>query len=134
MFHTCLQSCSTTLTINLVKSLLALLTLAGLLDTAMWSMDLSVMGRQLCSLIVLLYIQVHVSKPNLILRIATYLTYYNTIGRYWEVVEKLKINHFYTTPSVIQKLRSLDKDIPDSFDLSSLRVIASGNINCLVHI
>ena len=48
------------------------------------------------------------------------------IGRFWEVVERLKINHFYTTPSVIQKLMSLDKDIPSSFNLSSLRVIASG--------
>ena len=48
-------------------------------------------------------------------------------ARFWEVVEKLKINHFYTTPSVIQKLMSLDKDIPSSLDLSSLRIIASGN-------
>ena len=48
------------------------------------------------------------------------------IARYWELVEKLKVNHFYTTPSMIRKLMSLDKDIPSSYDLSSLRVIASG--------
>ena len=80
------------------------------------------MVLQQCFMTVQLCIQVQVCKnqekyPELIL--------YN-IGRYWEVVERLKINHFYTTPSVIQKLMSLDKDIPNSFDLTSLRVIASG--------
>ena len=36
------------------------------------------------------------------------------------------LNHFYTTPSMIQKLMSLDDEIPTSFDLSSLRIIGSG--------
>lgn len=66
---------------------------------------------------------------NQIPRVATCTFKYGIlyyVARYWEVVERLKINHFYTTPSMIRKLMSLDKDIPNSFDLSSLRVIASG--------
>ena len=47
-------------------------------------------------------------------------------ARYWELVEKHKINHFYTTPHVIQKLKSLDKDNATSYDMTSLRIIGSG--------
>ena len=35
---------------------------------------------------------------------------------------------FYTMPSVIRKLMSLDNDIPSSLDLLSLKVIGSGKI------
>ena len=55
------------------------------------------------------------------------------IAHYWKIIEKLSINHFYTTPNVIRKLMSHDKGAPNSashdHDLSSLRVIASGKNN-----
>ena len=54
--------------------------------------------------------------------------YYSSliIARYWELITKLGINHFYTTPSVIQKLMSQDKELQTLCDLPSLRIIASG--------
>lgn len=48
------------------------------------------------------------------------------LGRYWEMVERLKINQFYTTASAIRMLmKSGDKYI-SKYDLSSLRTIGSG--------
>ena len=49
------------------------------------------------------------------------------IDRYWEIITELDVNHFYTTPSVIRKLMSNDKEAQSSYSLSSLRIIASGS-------
>lgn len=49
-------------------------------------------------------------------------------GRYWEMVERLKVNHFYTSPSAIRKLMKADRNYADNYDLSSLKTIASGNV------
>lgn len=51
-------------------------------------------------------------------------------GRYWEMVQRLKVNHFYTTPSAIRKLMKADRDCTNGYDLSSLRTIASGYLRC----
>lgn len=48
------------------------------------------------------------------------------LARYWELITELNINHFYTTPSVIQKLMSQLKEDQSAHDLPSLRIIASG--------
>ena len=49
-----------------------------------------------------------------------------SIGRYWEMVQRLKITHFYTIPCVLQKLKSKGDEHVKKFDLSSLKVIAVG--------
>jgi acetyl-CoA synthetase len=51
---------------------------------------------------------------------------YPDSGRYWEMVERLKVNHFYTTPSAIRKLMKSKDCSVDSYDLSSLKTIGSG--------
>jgi acetyl-CoA synthetase len=46
-------------------------------------------------------------------------------GRFWEVCEKHKVNQFYTAPTAIRALMAVAHDAPDSYDLSSLKVIGS---------
>ena len=49
-------------------------------------------------------------------------------GRYWEMIQRIGINHFYIIPSVVRELMVNRNQAfhPDSFDLSSLRIIGSG--------
>ena len=49
-------------------------------------------------------------------------------GRYWEMIQRIGVNHLYTIPSVIRELmvNSNEAFHPNSFDLSSLRIIGSG--------
>jgi acetyl-CoA synthetase len=46
-------------------------------------------------------------------------------GRWWELIEKYKVSIFYTAPTAIRSFMKLGRSIPDSFDLSSLRVLGS---------
>ena len=46
-------------------------------------------------------------------------------GRFWEIIEKYKVNHFYTAPTAIRALQVHGTDHVDKFDLSSLKVIGS---------
>ena len=48
------------------------------------------------------------------------------LGRYWEMVERLKINHFYTSPAAIRKLMKENLNCVQGYDVSSLKTIASG--------
>lgn len=50
---------------------------------------------------------------------------YPDFGRFWEIVEKHKINQFYTAPTAIRALAKEGADWVDKFDLSSLKVIGS---------
>ena len=50
----------------------------------------------------------------------------NSLGRYWEMVERLKVNHFYTSPAAIRKMMKADENYVGEYDVSSLRTIASG--------
>ncbi|KAG8233845.1 hypothetical protein J437_LFUL006868 [Ladona fulva] len=46
-------------------------------------------------------------------------------GRYWEVIQKFKVNQFYTAPTAIRSLMKFG-DVPvKKFDLSSLKVLGS---------
>ncbi|GBM08868.1 Acetyl-coenzyme A synthetase, cytoplasmic [Araneus ventricosus] len=45
--------------------------------------------------------------------------------RYWEIVEKYGVTHFYTAPTVIRTLMRYDDACVTKFDRSSLRVLAS---------
>jgi acetyl-CoA synthetase len=46
-------------------------------------------------------------------------------GRWWELIEKYKVSIFYTAPTAIRSFMKLGRQIPDGFDLSSLRVLGS---------
>ena len=45
--------------------------------------------------------------------------------RFWQVIEKLKVTHFYTAPTAIRFLSSLDLNLVKNCDLSSLKVLGS---------
>jgi acetyl-CoA synthetase len=46
-------------------------------------------------------------------------------GRFWEIVEKHKVNQFYTAPTAIRALAKQNLDFVNKYDLSSLKVIGS---------
>ncbi len=46
-------------------------------------------------------------------------------GRWWELIEKYKVNILYCAPTAIRTFMKWGADIPEKFDLSSLRVIGS---------
>jgi acetyl-CoA synthetase len=48
-----------------------------------------------------------------------------TPARFWEVVEKHKVSILYTAPTAIRSLEKFGPEIPDSFKMSSLRVLGS---------
>lgn len=50
---------------------------------------------------------------------------YPDAGRFWEVVEKHKINQFYTAPTAIRALMAKGDQYVEPYDLSSLKVIGS---------
>lgn len=50
---------------------------------------------------------------------------YPDAGRCWKMVEKYKINQFYTAPTAIRLLHKTGKDEPSKYDLSSLRILGT---------
>jgi acetyl-CoA synthetase len=46
-------------------------------------------------------------------------------GRFWEVVEKYRVTHFYTAPTAIRALMSYDINYVQKYDLSSLKVLGT---------
>lgn len=46
-------------------------------------------------------------------------------GRFWEVVEKHKVNQFYTAPTAIRALAKENLDYVEKYDLSSLKVLGT---------
>lgn len=46
-------------------------------------------------------------------------------GRFWEVVEKYRVTHFYTAPTAIRSLMTADLDFVLKYDLSSLKVLGT---------
>lgn len=46
-------------------------------------------------------------------------------GRWWEIVEKYKVSILYTAPTAIRSFMKLGRQIPEKFDLSSLRLLGS---------
>jgi len=46
-------------------------------------------------------------------------------GRWWELIEKYKVSIFYTAPTAIRSFMKAGRQIPQKFDLSSLRVLGS---------
>jgi len=50
---------------------------------------------------------------------------YPDYGRFWEIVEKLKVTHFYTAPTAIRALAKEPLSFVEKYDLSSLKVLGS---------
>ncbi len=46
-------------------------------------------------------------------------------GRWWELIQKYGVSIFYTAPTAIRSFMKVGREIPDGFDLSSLRVLGS---------
>ena len=50
---------------------------------------------------------------------------YPDYGRFWEIVEKHKVNQFYTAPTAIRALAKQGDDFVKNYDLSSLKTLGS---------
>ncbi|MCB0399387.1 MAG: acetate--CoA ligase [Winogradskyella sp.] len=50
---------------------------------------------------------------------------YPDFGRFWGIVEKHKVNQFYTAPTAIRALAKHGTELVDKYDLSSLKVLGS---------
>ena len=46
-------------------------------------------------------------------------------GRWWEIVEKYGVTILYTAPTAIRSFMKAGREVPDRFDLSSIRVLGS---------
>ncbi|MCU1425351.1 MAG: acs, partial [Microbacteriaceae bacterium] len=46
-------------------------------------------------------------------------------GRWWEIVQKYGVSIFYTAPTAIRSFMKIGRQVPNTFDLSSLRVLGS---------
>ena len=50
---------------------------------------------------------------------------YPDAGRYWDMVQRHKINQFYTAPTAIRALQRYGDEFPKKYDLSSLRTLGT---------
>jgi acetyl-CoA synthetase len=50
---------------------------------------------------------------------------YPDFGRFWQVIEKHKVNQFYTAPTAIRALAKERLDFSENYDLSSLKILGS---------
>ena len=50
---------------------------------------------------------------------------YPNPGRFWEIIEKNKINIFYTAPTAIRSLEAMGMEFVNPYDLSSLKVLGT---------
>ncbi len=46
-------------------------------------------------------------------------------GRWWEIIQKYGVTIFYTAPTAIRTFMKWGREIPDKFDMSSLRLLGS---------
>ena len=50
---------------------------------------------------------------------------YPDASRIWDILQKYKVSIFYTTPTALRMFMKFGDDIPNSFDLSSLRLLGT---------
>ena len=50
---------------------------------------------------------------------------YPDFGRFWQIIEKYKVNQFYTAPTAIRALAKENIDFVNKYDLSSLKVLGT---------
>ncbi|MBH0009826.1 acetate--CoA ligase [Salinibacterium sp. SWN1162] len=46
-------------------------------------------------------------------------------GRWWEIIEKYRVSIFYTAPTAIRSCMKAGRQIPEKYDLTSIRVLGS---------
>ncbi len=46
-------------------------------------------------------------------------------GRWWQIIEDYKVTIFYTAPTAIRSFMKQGREIPDKYDMSSLRILGS---------
>jgi len=49
----------------------------------------------------------------------------SNLGAFWEVIQKYKVSIFYTAPTAIRSFMKFGREIPDKYDLSSLRLLGT---------
>jgi len=54
------------------------------------------------------------------------LLLFTLLGRYWEVIERLRVNQFFTTPTAVRLLIKYGDEFVKKYDRSSCRVLACG--------
>ena len=50
---------------------------------------------------------------------------YPSVSRIWDIIQKYRVTIFYTTPTALRMFMKFGNDIPNSFDLSSLRLLGT---------
>ena len=50
---------------------------------------------------------------------------YPDAGRWWNMIEELRVNQFYTAPTAIRLLHKVGAEQPEKYDLSSLKVLGT---------
>ncbi len=50
---------------------------------------------------------------------------YPDAGKWWSLIEKYKVSKFYTAPTVVRALMKYGDEIPQKYDLSSLKILGS---------
>ncbi|WP_299253301.1 acetate--CoA ligase [uncultured Cytophaga sp.] len=50
---------------------------------------------------------------------------YPDAGRFWEIIDKYKVTHFYTAPTAIRSLMSFGEKLIENYSLKSLKVLGS---------
>ncbi len=50
---------------------------------------------------------------------------YPDFGRFWQIVEKYKVNQFYTAPTAIRALAAHPNELIEKYDLSSIKVLGT---------
>ena len=50
---------------------------------------------------------------------------YPDISRMWDIIQKYKVTIFYTTPTALRMFMRFGDDIPNSFDLSTIRLLGT---------
>ncbi len=49
----------------------------------------------------------------------------SNLGAFWEIVQKYKVSIFYTAPTAIRAFMKFGREIPDQYNLSSLRLLGT---------
>lgn len=50
---------------------------------------------------------------------------YPDIGRFWQIIDKHKVNQFYTAPTALRALMAVGWDEPDKYNFGSIKVLGS---------
>ena len=51
---------------------------------------------------------------------------FTLLGRYWEVIERLRVNQFFTAPTAVRLLIKSGDEFVKKYDRTSCRVLACG--------